>query len=134
MPKQDLSEDQLERLTFYMFSLRRRELPTGLWPNDRLRITRFGATGFIDDGASLFGAFCTGCHGPGGRGGLPNANSSRKDFPPLNQLAARYQLYDSDDVETVVEELREHGALSAGDRSRSCDGTSPWPSTAWCGP
>ena len=68
MPAFDLSETDLERLTFYMFSLRRSNYPESLWPKDRLRVERFGAREFASDGATLYGTFCAACHGQRGEG------------------------------------------------------------------
>ena len=68
MPVLGLTEDETDRLTFYMLSLRRRDLPGSYLPKDRLRVTRFGEREFAPDGATLFGAFCSGCHGLDGMG------------------------------------------------------------------
>jgi cytochrome c oxidase cbb3-type subunit 3 len=37
-------------------------------PRDRMRVARFGEREFTSDGATLFGAFCSGCHGRQGQG------------------------------------------------------------------
>jgi len=68
MPSVAMPEDDLERLTMYMFSLRRRELPGSYLPGDRLRQARFGEREFSSDGRTLFAAFCSGCHGADGMG------------------------------------------------------------------
>jgi cytochrome c oxidase cbb3-type subunit 3 len=68
MPEMALSESQIEQLTLYMLSLRRRSYPEALWPNDRLRAERFGIREFATDGATLYGNFCAACHGPSGEG------------------------------------------------------------------
>jgi len=75
MPVLGLAEDQIRTLTFYVLSLRRRDLPGSYLPTDRLRVTRFGEREFTSDGATIFSAFCSGCHGVDGMGrrspGLP---------------------------------------------------------------
>jgi mono/diheme cytochrome c family protein len=75
MPALGLSEDDVRLLTLYTLSLRRRDIPGSYLPRDRTRATRFGEREFAGDGATLFGAFCAGCHGSGGEGrraaGLP---------------------------------------------------------------
>ena len=75
MPALGLTEDEIRTLTFYMLSLRRRDLPGSYLPADRLRVTRLGEREFTPDGATIFGAFCSGCHGLDGMGrrspGLP---------------------------------------------------------------
>ena len=68
MPVLGLTEDQIRKLTFYVLSLRRRDLPGSYLPRDRLRVTRFGEREFASDGATIFSAFCVGCHGLDGMG------------------------------------------------------------------
>jgi cbb3-type cytochrome c oxidase subunit III len=75
MPEFGLSEQQIDQLTFYMMSLRRRNFPEALWPKDRIRAERFANREFSTDGATLYGTFCAACHGAAGEGmrypGLP---------------------------------------------------------------
>lgn len=68
MPALGLTEDQIRLLTFYMFSLRRSDVPEAFWPKDRIRAERFGEREFATDGATLFGTFCAACHGTIGQG------------------------------------------------------------------
>lgn len=68
MPALGLSEADVEALTLFTLSLRRRDVPGSYLPLDRVRATRVGAREFASDGASLFAAFCAGCHGPDGQG------------------------------------------------------------------
>ena len=68
MPALGLSDGDVEALTFYTLSLRRRDVPGTYLPRDRMRVARFGEREFASDGATLFGAFCAGCHGPNGQG------------------------------------------------------------------
>jgi cytochrome c oxidase cbb3-type subunit 3 len=68
MPELGLSEQQVDQLTFYMLSRRRRSFPEALWPKDRIRAERFGSREFATDGATLYGTFCAACHGPRGEG------------------------------------------------------------------
>jgi mono/diheme cytochrome c family protein len=68
MPILGLSEDQIDLLTLYVLSLRRRELPGTYLPKDRVQVTRFGEREFASDGATIFSAICSGCHGPDGKG------------------------------------------------------------------
>jgi mono/diheme cytochrome c family protein len=68
MPPAGLSESEIEQLTYYTLSLRRRELRDAYAPKDRLQVLRFGAREFATDGATLYGAFCAGCHGLDGQG------------------------------------------------------------------
>jgi cytochrome c oxidase cbb3-type subunit 3 len=68
MPTLGLSDDQIDLLNRYMLSLRRSEFPEAYWPKDRLRAQRFGEREFATDGATLFGTFCSACHGATGGG------------------------------------------------------------------
>ncbi len=68
MPPVAASQREIDLLTLYVLSLRRRELPGAYVPRDRMQATRFGQREFASDGATLFGAFCAGCHGPEGKG------------------------------------------------------------------
>lgn len=88
MPALGLSERDIDLLTLYVLSLRRREMPAAYTPKDRLRVTKFGEREFAGDGATIFGAFCAGCHGLDGRGrrspGMPGFPAiANPDFQAL---------------------------------------------------
>lgn len=68
MPAAPVTSAEVGALTFYTLSLRRRDIPGSLLPRDRMRVTRFGEREFSSDGATLFGTFCSGCHGREGQG------------------------------------------------------------------
>jgi mono/diheme cytochrome c family protein len=68
MPPVPLSEQEIDKLTYYTLSLRRRELKDAYVSKDRIRAVRFGEREFAGDGATIFGAFCAGCHGRDGMG------------------------------------------------------------------
>ncbi len=68
MPEFGLDESRIDRLVFYMLSLRHNDLPEKFLPNDRALADRFGRREFAADGATLYGSFCAACHGPGGEG------------------------------------------------------------------
>jgi len=68
MPAPPVSSAEVEALTFYTLSLRRRDIPGSYLPRDRMRVVGFGEREFTSDGATLFGAFCSGCHGRAGQG------------------------------------------------------------------
>jgi len=68
MPAAALSELEIQQLTYYTLSLRRKELRDQYLPKDRIRVAKFGEREFSSDGATIYGAFCAGCHGPDGRG------------------------------------------------------------------
>jgi cbb3-type cytochrome c oxidase subunit III len=68
MPPTPLSEKEVSQLTYYTLSLRRKELRDQFVPKDRVRAVKFGEREFTTDGATLYGAFCAGCHGQDGEG------------------------------------------------------------------
>lgn len=85
MPILGLSDEQVKQLTFYMLSLRRTDVPEAFWPKDRIQSERFGRREFAVDGRTLYGTFCTACHGPSGEGmryaGMPAfPNIANPDF------------------------------------------------------
>jgi cbb3-type cytochrome c oxidase subunit III len=68
MPELGLSEAEMDRLTFYLFALRRTSLGDRFHPKDRVRAEKLGEREFATDGATLYGTFCAACHGQGGEG------------------------------------------------------------------
>jgi mono/diheme cytochrome c family protein len=68
MPPAPLAEADIQRLTYYTLSLRRKELRDVYLPKDRIQVVKFGGREFASDGATLYGAFCAGCHGLDGKG------------------------------------------------------------------
>jgi len=68
MPKQMLSEAQIDLLTCYLLSLRGRDFPGDQWPRDRTLVRAIGHREVGGDGGDLFAAFCSACHGDRGQG------------------------------------------------------------------
>jgi predicted CXXCH cytochrome family protein len=99
MPSLGLSDREVDLLTMYMRSLRRKDLPGSYVPKDRVQATRFGEREFARDGATLFGAFCTGCHGGHGVGrrspGMPS-------FPAIANQDLLSRVSDDFLIETVT--------------------------------
>jgi mono/diheme cytochrome c family protein len=62
------TDQELYQLALYVLSLRRRELPDAYLPIDRVKAVKLGEREFATDGATVFGAFCAGCHGGDGLG------------------------------------------------------------------
>jgi mono/diheme cytochrome c family protein len=88
MPIMRISNAQLDLLNFYLLSLRRRDIPSSYAPKDRVRALQFKEREFATDPATLFAAFCSGCHGADGNGyrsaGMPAFPSiSNPDFLDL---------------------------------------------------
>ncbi len=80
MPPVRQNERDVDQLTLYALSLRRRDLPATYAPQDRLRAVRFGEREFAADGATIYGAFCSGCHG---RDGLGRRSPGVEAFPSI---------------------------------------------------
>jgi mono/diheme cytochrome c family protein len=87
MPAVTASDADVEALTMYTLSLRRRDVAGTYLPRDRMRVSRFGEREFSSDGATLFGAFCSGCHGRQGQGrrvgGMAFPSVANADFLAL---------------------------------------------------
>lgn len=77
MPRLGLSEAEADLVTVFLLSLRPRALGEAQLPIDRLRTSRLGERDFATDGASLYAAFCSACHGPSGEGRLFEATEQR---------------------------------------------------------
>jgi mono/diheme cytochrome c family protein len=80
MPALGLSEVDVEALTFYTLSLRRRDMPGTYLPRDNMRVSRFGEREFASDSATVYAAFCSACHGPEGQG---HRAPGRASFPAI---------------------------------------------------
>ena len=88
MPALGLAEHQIDLLTMYTLSLRRRTLPDLYLPTDRIKAMRFGEREFSNTGETIYTATCSACHGPTGSGtrfpGLvPNPSITNADFLEL---------------------------------------------------
>jgi cytochrome c553 len=68
MPPAAVPDSDVARLTLFTLSLRRRDLRDVYLPKDRVLSSKLGEREFASDGATLFGAFCAGCHGTDGLG------------------------------------------------------------------
>ncbi len=88
MPALGLTDPQIDLLTLYTLSLRRRTLPDTYLPKDRVKAMRFGAREFANNGETIYTAVCSSCHGSSGQGarfpGLaPNPSITNPDFLSL---------------------------------------------------
>lgn len=68
MPPLAASEAEADLLTSYALFLRSRPLPAEFMPKTRVRHELLREAPPALSGAQLFGAFCSGCHGPSGQG------------------------------------------------------------------
>ncbi|MFN7926069.1 MAG: c-type cytochrome [Bryobacteraceae bacterium] len=80
MPAVAASESDIQQLTMFVLSLRRRELPSTYLPKDRIEVQRMGKREFASDGATIYGAFCAGCHG---FDGLGRTTTGEETFPAI---------------------------------------------------
>lgn len=88
MPALGLDENQIDLLTLYVLSLRRRSLPDLYLPKDRVKAMRFGAREFASNGETIYTAICSSCHGANGLGNrfpgvVPNPSITNPDFLEL---------------------------------------------------
>ena len=88
MPALGLDENQIDLLTMYVLSLRRRSLPDLYLPKDRVKAMRFGAREFASNGETIYTAICSSCHGANGLGNrfpgvVPNPSITNPDFLEL---------------------------------------------------
>lgn len=96
MPALGLSDDQIDLLTLYTLSLRRRTLPDLYLPKDRVKAMRFGAREFASNGETIYSAICSSCHGATGQGNrfpglVPNPSITNADFLELASDDFLYQ-------------------------------------------
>lgn len=68
MPKPALNEEEIEQVTTYLLSLRKRELPLGVLPKAEAVARIQGDKDHATDGAALFGTYCAACHGSAAQG------------------------------------------------------------------
>ncbi len=137
MPALGLSGDQIDLLTMYILSLKRRSLPDIWLPKDRVKAMRFGAREFTTDGETIYTAVCSGCHGAGGNGmrypGLPPYPSiTNRDFlelasdefvfqtikqgrpgRPMLPWGVRQNGFSDEEIRSVVTYIRALGGIDA---------------------
>jgi cbb3-type cytochrome c oxidase subunit III len=99
MPTLTTSDADVDALTFFTLSLRRRNVPGSYMPRDRMRAERFGERELASDGATLFGAFCVGCHGPAGLG---HRSPGMHPFPAIGNTDFLAVVPDSLLTETIL--------------------------------
>ncbi|HMK57175.1 MAG TPA: cytochrome b N-terminal domain-containing protein [Dissulfurispiraceae bacterium] len=77
-----------------------------------------GIIGSSAQGALIFEKQCAGCHGPGGRGGIPNPGSDDGSVPALNPIDREIFSKDPQLFAEKVDVFIQHGSLPAGENPR----------------
>ena len=70
--------------------------------------------GSAENGAELYGEQCLSCHGPQGKGGIPNPGSDDGIVPPLGPIDRK--LYDTDPKVFAIniDKIIQHGSMPSG--------------------
>jgi mono/diheme cytochrome c family protein/plastocyanin len=72
-------------------------------------------TGLVEAGALLYTQKgCATCHGPAGRGGVPNDNSTRRTVPAHDTTAEKFFLRTREDADAFIRVLEASGDLASG--------------------
>jgi quinol-cytochrome oxidoreductase complex cytochrome b subunit/cytochrome c551/c552 len=94
--------------------------PTGVPPEERALKEETGQAAFIigsaENGADLYREQCVSCHGPEGKGSIPNPGSDDGVVPPLGPIDPT--LYDTDPKVFAmnIDKIIQHGSLPSGPR------------------
>ncbi|HTZ40250.1 MAG TPA: cytochrome b N-terminal domain-containing protein [Syntrophales bacterium] len=70
--------------------------------------------GSSDHGELLFGETCTACHGPQGKGGVPNPGSKDGTVPPLNPIDRDEFSPDAKTFAAIIDRFLQHGSRPEG--------------------
>ncbi len=71
-------------------------------------------TGDATAGAQIFQDNCVACHGPEGKGGVPNPGSTDETVPPLNPIDPTLKSSDNKTFATNLDLFIEHGSTPEG--------------------
>ncbi len=70
--------------------------------------------GSSEHGAVLFRLYCVSCHGPDGKGGVPNPGAEGGTIPGLNPIRAKYRDQDPEVFATNIDRVLQHGSIPKG--------------------
>jgi sulfur oxidation c-type cytochrome SoxX len=70
--------------------------------------------GSAEHGAVLFHLYCASCHGPEGKGGVPNPGSAGGAIPPLNPIDGKFFSSDPQTFAENVDRVLQFGAIPKG--------------------
>jgi ubiquinol-cytochrome c reductase cytochrome b subunit len=70
--------------------------------------------GGADNGADLYAEQCASCHGPGGKGGVPNPGSEDGTVPPLAPIDRKFYNSDPRVFAANIDKIIQHGAMPSG--------------------
>jgi ubiquinol-cytochrome c reductase cytochrome b subunit len=77
-----------------------------------------GIIGSDEQGGLLFGQQCTSCHGPAGRGKIPNPGSEDGFVPALNPIDRNLFSRNPQDFADAIDRVLQHGSTPKGPKSR----------------
>lgn len=101
MPDFGFSASQAEDLTLFLLSLHYKNLV----PNTFLPLPKkLGMTPVT--GETLFGLFCSACHGPRGSKGRVNPGYVKERIPNINVIAETMMLFEKEDAQAIIEPLK----------------------------
>jgi mono/diheme cytochrome c family protein len=70
--------------------------------------------GSSENGADLYKEQCSSCHGPDGKGGVPNPGSDDGTVPPLNPIDRALYNADPKVFAATIDKMIQHGAMPSG--------------------
>ncbi len=70
--------------------------------------------GSADNGADLYKEQCSSCHGPDGKGGVPNPGSGDGAVPPLSPIDRALYSSDPKVFAATIDKMIQHGSLPSG--------------------
>lgn len=73
-----------------------------------------GLTGNAANGEKLYAQYCAACHGPQGKGGVPNPGSAEGMIPSLNPIDDAMKSDDPKTFATTLDLFIEHGSTPEG--------------------
>jgi ubiquinol-cytochrome c reductase cytochrome b subunit len=91
---------------------RARPLPPGSSLGPPGRAASFIGSG--EHGAVLFRLYCVSCHGPEGKGGVPNPGSAGGAIPPLNPIDRTLYSDDPQTFATNIDRILQYGSIPKG--------------------
>jgi quinol-cytochrome oxidoreductase complex cytochrome b subunit/mono/diheme cytochrome c family protein len=70
--------------------------------------------GSVEHGAVLFRLYCASCHGPEGKGGIPNPGSTGGAIPPLSPIDRKFYSSDPQTFANNIDRVLQYGSIPKG--------------------